>query len=31
VVNTRMATALVVDERGEYHVVPRRFLRLNVK
>ncbi len=29
IVNVKMATALVVDEQGSRHVVPRRRLRLN--
>lgn len=31
IVNIKMASALVVDGRGDRHVVPRRFLRLNSK
>ena len=31
IVSVKMATALVIDERGQRHVVLRRRLRLNTK
>ncbi|MGB1287065.1 MAG: hypothetical protein ACPG7F_11070 [Aggregatilineales bacterium] len=31
IVNMKLASALVVDDKGKRHVVPRRFLRLNSK